>query len=117
MFASRVIRGVSLLVMSCLATISIACSNDSPRVMSPSPEVIHSDADIAFYSNRTGNFEIYSMYADGRGQANLTRNHALDMDPSWSGDGTKIAFMSDRDGNWEIYSMDPDGSHVTRLTS
>jgi Tol biopolymer transport system component len=71
---------------------------------------------IAFSSNRDGNFEIYVMNADGSGQTRLTDNTEDDNSPSWSADGTKIAFASNRDGNFEIYVMNADGSDQTRLT-
>jgi Tol biopolymer transport system component len=73
---------------------------------------------MAFTSSRDGNQEIYVMNADGSGQTNLTNHPALDMDPSWSPDGTRIAFSSTRDdGNGEIYVMNADGSGQTRLTN
>ena len=72
---------------------------------------------IAFASNRDGNYEIYTMNADGTGQTRLTNNAAFDVAPAWSADGTKIAFSSDRDGNYEIYSMNSDGTGQTRLTN
>ena len=72
---------------------------------------------IAFQSNRDGNFEIYSMNADGTSQTRLTFNTSSDIDPSWSADGTKIAFATNRDGNFEIYSMNANGTGATRLTS
>ena len=56
------------------------------------------------------------MAADGNNPRNLTRNPAVDGDPSWAPDGRRIAFESDRDGNWEIYVMDSDGSNPRRLT-
>jgi len=40
-------------------------------------------AQIAFYSNRDGNDEIYVMDADGKNQRNLTNNPAGDWAPSW----------------------------------
>ena len=72
---------------------------------------------IAFASERDGNYEIYVMAADGSQQTRLTRNSARDSSPKWSPDGTQIAFTSDRDaGNDEIYVMAADGSQPTRLT-
>jgi hypothetical protein len=72
---------------------------------------------IAFYTDRDGNFEIYSMNAGGSAQTRLTNNAASDLDPAFSPDGTKIAFYTDRDGNFEIYSMNAGGSGQTRLTN
>jgi Tol biopolymer transport system component len=72
---------------------------------------------IAFTSERDGNREIYVMDPDGRGQARLTTEPALDADPQWSPDGKRIAFHSERDGNPEIYVMGSDGSHQTDLTN
>jgi Tol biopolymer transport system component len=72
---------------------------------------------IAFTSNREGNFEIYSMYADGSEQVNLTNHPASDREAAWSPDGTKIAFSTDRKGSNDIYVMDGDGTNVIALTS
>jgi len=72
---------------------------------------------IAFASDRDGNFEIYSMDADGGGQTRLTENTAEDFSPAWSPDGTRLAFVSTRDGNSEIYVMNADGTGQTRLTN
>lgn len=49
---------------------------------------------ITFVSGRDGNTEIYFMSANGATQTNLTNNIAVDVDQSWSPDGTKIAFDS-----------------------
>ena len=64
---------------------------------------------IAFTSFRDGNYEIYAMNPDGGTPTRLTEDSETDLEPDWSGDGTKIAFGSDRDGNSEVYSMDADG--------
>ena len=39
---------------------------------------------IAFSSNRDGNFDIYTMSADGSGLTRLTNHPASDKDPVWS---------------------------------
>ncbi len=82
---------------------------------------------MAFRSDRDGNFEIYLMavgHGDGTDQTNLTRNAASDDGPTWSPDGTQIAFVSDRDGNYEIYVMNVEdalqgtnGTDQTNLTN
>ena len=72
---------------------------------------------VAFHSNRDGNFEIYTVDADGGNDTRLTTNPADDLSPAWSPDGTKIAFTSDRDGQYDIYTMNADGSGQTRITN
>lgn len=72
---------------------------------------------IAFYSERDGNAEIYTIHADGSTETRLTNNRALDIAPDLSPDGSQIVFVSDRDGNEEIYRMNSDGSGVVRLTT
>jgi Tol biopolymer transport system component len=56
------------------------------------------------------------MNADGSGLRRLTRNPAVDADPTWSPDGRRIAFESKRGGNFDIYVMNADGSGQRRLT-
>ena len=73
-------------------------------------------AQIAWASDRTGNFDIYLMAADGTNIQNLTQSPGNDSDPQWSADASKIAFYSDRDGNNEIYAMDADGRNPANLT-
>jgi TolB protein len=72
---------------------------------------------IAFQTNRDGNYEIYSMNPDGSSQTDLTNNPASDAHPAWSPDGTKIAFQTERDGNSEVYAMNAGGSGQINLTN
>jgi uncharacterized protein (DUF885 family) len=83
------------------------------------------DAWVAFYSERDGNAEIYTMNPDGSSQRRLTSNEFEDSAPVWSPDGSRIAFISDRDDPragkcfpnclYQIYVIDPDGSDEHRL--
>jgi Tol biopolymer transport system component len=73
--------------------------------------------DIAFVTNRDGNYEIYTMRADGSGVTRLTDDPASDFAPRWSPDGARIAFNSDRDGDFDIYVMDADGSELVNVTA
>ena len=79
--------------------------------------VVDAQAQIAFVSERDGNFEIYVMNTDGKNQRRLTNNPLEDRDPSWSPDGKQIAFSSRRDGNFEIYVMDANGGNQRNLTN
>lgn len=72
---------------------------------------------IAFFTDRDGNWEIYTMNPDGSGLANLTRHPGEDRNPAWSPDGTQIAFSSDREGDYDIYLMNADGSNLRKITS
>ena len=88
--------------------------------------VVEVQAQIAFSSNRNGNFEIYVMGVDGGNLQNLSNNPSSDTTPSGSPDGKRIAFMSTRDGHvhakhgypiYDIYVMDADGGNQQNLTN
>ena len=90
-----------------------------PSSSTPHP-VVPSDIGnqlIAYSSDQDGDFEIWLMNADGSNQLKLTENHAMDISPAWSPDGSRIAFISNRDGNDEIYVMNADGRGTHRLTN
>jgi Tol biopolymer transport system component len=66
---------------------------------------------IAFQSNRDGNWEIYTMRADGSAVRRLTNDDARDGEPGWAANGKRIAFTRDGD----LYQMRSDGSDVRSL--
>ncbi|MCI0521818.1 MAG: hypothetical protein L0Z70_16355, partial [Chloroflexi bacterium] len=70
---------------------------------------------ILFNSDRTGEYDVYVMNADGSEVINLTKNSAGDWNGVWSADGRSILFTSDRDGKDQLYIMNADGSGQTRL--
>lgn len=80
---------------------------------------------IAFYSDRDGNPEIYTMFSDGSHQTRLTNDPGFDDSPAISPVGSKIVFLSSRndpepsfpDLAYEIYIMNIDGSNLIRLTT
>jgi TolB protein len=71
---------------------------------------------LAFMSTRDGNFEVYTMKANGDSAVNLTCNKASDYGFSFA-PGKRLVFYSNRDGNDEVYIMEADGKKVTNLTN
>jgi TolB protein len=76
---------------------------------------------IAFASNRSGEFEIHVMRADGTGVRRLTRLARRgygSYSPAWSPDGRTIVFSSagPTPENPELYSVRADGTGLKRLT-
>ena len=88
------------------------------------------DDRIAFTSDRDGDYEIYTIRADGTDLKRLTRSPGNDAHSAWSPDGRWIAFASARSGfkdeavlhphntqpDGEIYVMRANGSDIRRLT-
>ena len=80
---------------------------------------------VAFYSDRDGNLEIYTIQADGSQLQRLTNDPAFDDSPAISPDGQQIVFLTARhdpnpqfpDLKYEIYVMNVDGSNLRRLTN
>jgi hypothetical protein len=68
---------------------------------------------IAFTSDRTGNFDIFTTRIDGSDLTNLTNHPAFDGEPRWSPDGTRIAWVSDRTGAAELFVMNSDGTGLS----
>jgi YVTN family beta-propeller protein len=73
---------------------------------------------LAFFSNRAGPWDIYTVrVADGM-LTRLTADEAADLHPEWSWATGRIAFQSSRyTNNGEIFSMAGDGSDLRRLTA
>ncbi len=76
---------------------------------------------IAFRSNRSGNWDIYTLNLETGNLKQLTDNdfpsawsHRMD----WSPDGKQIAYQHDGedDSTWNIWIMDADGKRKRRLT-
>lgn len=71
---------------------------------------------IVFESNRTGNWDIYMMHADGKEQRSLTDHDGDDRRPSWHPNGEKVLFESNRNGRNELYVLEMKGLAISRFT-
>lgn len=94
--------------------------NQSPSSLSsssPSPAYDQSEK-IAFMSNRSGFWDIYTMNKDGSAQQKLTND---DMKSPYSfsvsGDGKKIAYISDKSGKPDLWVMELDTKKTIQMTN
>lgn len=59
--------------------------------------------------------DIFTVDIDGSNRTNLTRHPAIDLEPTWSRDGSRIFFVSSRVFYLTLHSMKADGSDVQEL--
>jgi len=71
---------------------------------------------VAFASNRDGNFEIYVVDADGVNPLRLTQTTANETEPAWTPDGRQLVYQSDAAGTAQVWIMNADGSNQRPLT-
>ncbi len=85
--------------------------------------------EIAFASDQSGVFQIYTVNADGSGLRQLTHSDKPDLDPVWSPDGRRIAYTQAEytippgvpippgaSPLMSVYIMNADGSNARDLT-
>lgn len=63
---------------------------------------------IAFYSDRSGNYEIWTINIDGSGLTQVTNTSGVNRSgPLWSPDGSRLAYVQRRGPTWDTYVIDP----------
>lgn len=72
---------------------------------------------VAFCSNRTGNWDVWTVNLDGTNLTQLTRDGSDEIAPCWSPDGQQIAFClwGKRSQQWEIWLLSVDHPGVRRF--
>ncbi len=72
---------------------------------------------LAYCAERNGNFDVYTISAEGGKETRLTDAAPLDDGPEYSPDGKYIYFNSARTGTMQIWRMKPDGSNQKQVTT
>ncbi|NWF67904.1 MAG: protein kinase [Chloroflexi bacterium] len=72
---------------------------------------------LLFFSERSGNYDIYTIDLDTRVETQLTVDENTDSYPAVSPDGSMVVFQSNREGDFELYLMTIYGGSVRRLTT
>jgi Tol biopolymer transport system component len=71
---------------------------------------------LAFCADRNGNFDVYTISAEGGEEVRLTTAEGLDDGPEYSSDGYTIWFNSVRSGLMQAWKMNADGTGQTQMT-
>jgi TolB protein len=71
---------------------------------------------LAFCGERNGEFDVYTIPAEGGDETRLTTAPGLDDGPEYAPDGKFIYFNSDRSGSMQIWRMHSDGSGQEQVT-
>jgi Tol biopolymer transport system component len=77
---------------------------------------LSSDGRIIVSSDRSGNWDLYSIPASGGNLQQLTTDPSLDAGPRWKPDGSEITFYSSRAGHREVWIMPIEGGPARQLT-
>jgi TolB protein len=108
---------ITTLLLAGAVALQIGPPHRVTNVKDAYPMLSPDGARVLFQSDRTGDWEIYTMKLDGSDLVRLTSSPGADATPIWSPDGRRIVFASERDaGDTEIYVMNADGSGQRRLT-
>lgn len=69
------------------------------------PEISPDGTQIAFASNRGGNWDIFVMPVTGGRPVQITNDEADEIHPSWSSDGTSLVFnrLGNTSNRWEMW--------------
>jgi hypothetical protein len=98
-----------------------AGGGEAKRVTDLGPSYFHGwspdGTRLTYCGQRNGNFDIYTISANGGPETRLTTDAGQDDGPEYSPDGQYIYFNSNRSGLMQIWRMKADGSEQTQITT
>jgi TolB protein len=100
----------------------VPIAGGTPRLVTPlGPSYWHGwspdGKTLVYCGERNGEFDIYSIPAEGGAETRLTNAKGLDDGPEFSPDGQFIYFNSDRTGTMQVWRMRSDGSEQEQVTT
>ena len=101
---------------------TVSIEGGEPKQITPlKPSYLHGISPdgktLAYCADRNGNFDVYTMPADGSApETRLTTAEGLDDGPEYSPCGKHIWFNSVRSGLMQAWRMNADGSEQTQMT-
>lgn len=99
-------------------TVNVDGSDLTQLVQGVAPVWSPDGTTLAYSSDISGNWGIWTMSADGSASTQLTITPGKNqLAPSYSPDGKWIAYTSNVSGNYDLWIMKSDGSAQTQLTS
>ena len=75
------------------------------------------NSQVAFCSNRNGNWDIFVMSAEGGAAVQITSDEAHELHPSWSPDGRHLVYcrLGEQSGRWELWVTQAADFHTPRF--
>ncbi|HVR40805.1 MAG TPA: hypothetical protein VMU84_17065 [Thermoanaerobaculia bacterium] len=90
-------------------------ANELVRLLNGKPSVFMTQ--IAFASDRTGNWEIWLMDWDGGNPRQITKHHALSILPSWAPDNERMVYTSFFGGTSDMYIINRRGGGRQKIAT
>lgn len=94
----------------------------APRLITPlGPSYLHGwspdGKHLSYCADRNGNYDVYTIPAEGGEELRLTTAEGLDDGPEYSPCGQYIWFCSTRTGLMQVWRMKADGTEQTQMTT
>lgn len=101
-----------LLLLFCNQSCKTGANASATKPKHPRPTGV-----LSFLTTRDGNFEVYTMKADGSNVANLTNDALEDYSPDWSPNGKWIAYSSGTSKQYDVWVINVKTKNKIRLTT
>lgn len=100
---------------------TLPITGEKPVLITPlAPSYLHGwspdENTLIYCAERNGNFDVYTIPADGGEETRLTQEEGLDDGPEYSPDGKYIWFNSSRTGLMQIWRMEANGNNPEQMT-